>query len=95
MNTPCLWVNNQGKRFMNEDLLKDTVEYSSAVLAQGGYAYTIVDQATVDRWADASYENTGSWIHYWIRTASSARTASAPSTMPRSIRTRSCATSRP
>lgn len=50
---------------MNEDLLKDTVEYSSAVLAQGGYAYTIVDQATVDRWADASYENTGSWIHYW------------------------------
>ena len=65
MNTPCLWVNNQGKRFMNEDLLKDTVEYSSAVLAQGGYAYTIVDQATVDRWADASYENTGSWIHYW------------------------------
>ena len=65
MNTPCLWVNNQGKRFMDEDLLKDTVEYSSAVLAQGGYAYTIVDQATVDRWADASYENTGSWIHYW------------------------------
>ena len=65
MNTPCLWVNRQGKRFMNEDLLKDTVEFSSAVLAQGGYAYTIVDEATVDRWADASQENTGSWIHYW------------------------------
>ena len=65
MNTPCLWVNQQGKRFMNEDLLKDTVEYSSAVLAQGGYAFTIVDEKTVDRWADASYENTGSWIHYW------------------------------
>ena len=65
MNTPCLWVNRQGKRFMNEDLLKDTVEFSSAVLAQGGYAYTIVDSATVDRWADDSYENTGSWIHYW------------------------------
>ncbi len=65
MNTPCLWVNRQGKRFMNEDLLKDTVEFSSAVLAQGGYAYTIVDEATVDRWADATQENTGSWIHYW------------------------------
>ena len=62
---PMLTLNAKGKRFMNEDLLKDTVEYSSAVLAQGGYAYTIVDQATVDRWADASYENTGSWIHYW------------------------------
>lgn len=65
MNTPCLWVNRLGQRFMNEDLLKDTVEYSSAVLAQGGYAYTIVDEATVNRWADQSYENTGSWIHYW------------------------------
>ena len=65
MNTPILWVNRQGKRFMNEDLLKDTVEFSSAVLAQGGYAYTIVDEATVDRWADATQENTGSWIHYW------------------------------
>ena len=35
LNTPILWVNPQGKRFMNEDLLKDTVEFSSAVLAQG------------------------------------------------------------
>ena len=65
MNTPILWVNRMGKRFMNEDLLKDTVEFSSAVLGQGGYAFTIVDEATVDRWADESYENTGSWIHYW------------------------------
>lgn len=65
LNTPVLWVNHLGQRFMNEDLLKDTVEYSSAVLAQGGYAYTIVDQATVDRWCDSSYENTGTWIHYW------------------------------
>ena len=48
MNTPCLWVNNQGKRFMNESLLKDTVEYSSTVLAQGGYAYTIY-HAPIDK----------------------------------------------
>lgn len=67
LNTPVLWVNHLGQRFMNEDLLKDTVEYSSAVLAQGGYAYTIVDQATVDRWCDSSYENTGTWVHYWDR----------------------------
>lgn len=67
LNTPCLWVNNQGKRFMSESLLKDTVEYSSAVLAQGGYAYTIVDAKTVARWTDTTQENTGSWIHYWDR----------------------------
>ena len=65
LNTPILWVNREGKRFMNEDLLKDTVHFSSAVVAQGGVAYTIVDQATVDRWTDMSQENTGTWIHYW------------------------------
>lgn len=67
LNSPVLWVNNQGKRFMNEDLLKDTVEFTSAVVAQGGIAYTIVDQATADRWTDESKENTGTWVHYWDR----------------------------
>lgn len=67
LNSPVLWVNNQGKRFMNEDLLKDTVEFTSAVVAQGGTAYTIVDQATADRWCDESQENTGTWVHYWDR----------------------------
>lgn len=67
LNSPILWVNSQGKRFMNEDLLKDTVEFSSAVVAQGGIAYTIVDQATVDRWTDTTQANTGTWVHYWDR----------------------------
>lgn len=67
LNSPVLWVNNQGKRFMNEDLLTDTVEFTDAVVAQGGVAYTIVDQATVDRWTDTTQENTGTWVHYWDR----------------------------
>ena len=67
LNSPILWVNGQGKRFMNEDLLKDTVEFTSAVVAQGGIAYTIVDQATIDRWTDTTKENTGTWVHYWDR----------------------------
>jgi succinate dehydrogenase/fumarate reductase flavoprotein subunit len=67
LNTPILWVNNQGKRFMSASLLKETTDFTTAVVAQGGYAYTIVDQATVDRWTDMSQENTGTWIHYWDR----------------------------
>lgn len=67
LNSPVLWVNNLGQRFMAASLLKDTVDYSSAVLAQGGYAYTIVDQKTVDQWTDMTQENTGSWVHYWDR----------------------------
>lgn len=66
-NTPILWVNGRGERFMNEDLLKDTVEFSSAVLAQNGIAYTLADQNLVDRWCDTTKENTGSWVHYWDR----------------------------
>lgn len=67
LNSPILWVNSEGKRFMNEDLLKDTVEFSSAVVAQGGLAYTIIDQTTADRWTDTTQPNTGSWVHYWDR----------------------------
>lgn len=67
LNSPILWVNSLGQRFMAASLLKDTVDYSSAVLAQGGYAYTIVDQKTVDQWTDLTQENTGSWVHYWDR----------------------------
>lgn len=67
LNSPVLWVNSLGQRFMAASLLKDTVDYSSAVLAQGGYAYTIVDQKTVDQWTDLTQENTGSWVHYWDR----------------------------
>lgn len=67
LNTPILWVNSQGKRFMNEDELKDTVEFSSSVIAQGGLAYTIIDQITADRWTDTTQPNTGSWVHYWDR----------------------------
>lgn len=67
LNSPVLWVNSLGQRFMAASLLKDTVDYSSAVLAQGGYAYTIVDQKTVDQWTDITQENTGSWVHYWDR----------------------------
>ena len=67
LNTPILWVNSLGERFMNEDLLKDTVEFSSAVVAQGGIAYTIIDQDTADRWTDMTQENTGTWVHYWDR----------------------------
>lgn len=67
LNSPILWVNNQGKRFMNEDLLQDTVEFTDAVVAQGGVAYTIVDQTTVDRWTDMSQENTCTLVHYWDR----------------------------
>lgn len=67
LNSPVLWVNGNGTRFMNEDDLKDTVVFTSDVVAQGGIAYTIIDQDTVDQWTDTSAANTGTWVHYWDR----------------------------
>ncbi len=68
LNTPILWVNNLGKRFMSSSDLKETTNFTTDVVAQGGVAYTIVDEATVQRWSDDSYENTGTWVHYWDHT---------------------------
>lgn len=63
LNTPILWVNKLGQRFMPEDLINDTVLYSSAVLAQGGSTYTIIDQATLEQFTkEIPLE-----IHYWDR----------------------------
>ncbi|MDT6979258.1 FAD-dependent oxidoreductase [Levilactobacillus zymae] len=46
--TPQLWVNPKGQRFVNEDVVYDTVEWANAAWSQGGQYLFIVDQATLD-----------------------------------------------
>ncbi|WP_367761238.1 FAD-dependent oxidoreductase [Lactiplantibacillus plantarum] len=46
--TPQLWVNMQGQRFTNEDVVYDTVEWANAAWSQGGQYLFIVDQATLN-----------------------------------------------
>ena len=46
--TPQLWVNKKGKRFTNEDVVYDTVEWANAAWSQGGKYLFVVDQATLD-----------------------------------------------
>ncbi|RRK11636.1 FAD-dependent oxidoreductase [Lactiplantibacillus garii] len=47
--TPQLWVNMKGKRFANEDVVYDTVEWANAAWSQGGKYLFIVDKATLDK----------------------------------------------
>lgn len=46
--TPQLWVNMKGQRFVNEDVVYDTVEWANAAWSQGGKYLFVVDQATLD-----------------------------------------------
>lgn len=49
--TPQLWVNMKGQRFVNEDVVYDTVEWANAAWTQGGKYLFIVDKATLERFS--------------------------------------------
>lgn len=46
---PLLWVNAEGMRFCNEELVYDNVLWGNAAFSQGGQYMTVIDQATVDK----------------------------------------------
>lgn len=47
-NLPFLWINNEGKRFTNEDIVYDFALWGDTVYANGGYYYFLIDQKLVD-----------------------------------------------
>lgn len=47
-NIPLLWVNREGKRFTNEDVVYDFALWGDSVYQIGGYYYFLFDQETVD-----------------------------------------------
>lgn len=47
---PILWVNRDGRRFMNEDIIPNALLFSNTILAQGGFSYIVFDQASLDEW---------------------------------------------
>ncbi|MCC7666780.1 FAD-dependent oxidoreductase [Liquorilactobacillus satsumensis] len=46
--TPLFWVNMNGERFTNEDVVYDTVEWANAGWSVGGQYYFVVDTATLN-----------------------------------------------
>ena len=47
---PILWVNRQGERFMNEELVPNALFFSNLLIGQQGRAYVVFDQASLDQW---------------------------------------------
>lgn len=47
---PILWVNRDGRRFMNEEIIPNALLFSNTILAQGGYSFIVFDQASLDQW---------------------------------------------
>lgn len=50
MNLPILWVNRSGRRFMNEEIVYEQLFFSNSLRAQGGRAFIVFDQASIDAW---------------------------------------------
>jgi fumarate reductase flavoprotein subunit len=48
LQSPLLWVDGSGSRFVNEDVVYDTAFWANAAYAAGGRYFIIVDQATLD-----------------------------------------------
>lgn len=48
LKTPLMWVDQQGHRFANEELIYDTVYWANAGFSVGGKYYVIVDGKTLD-----------------------------------------------
>lgn len=58
---PFLWIDKEGKRFTNEDLVYDFALWGDTVYANGGYYYFLLDQALVDYLKTASLNWTSSF----------------------------------
>lgn len=46
---PLLWVNKEGTRFVNEEIVYDNVLWGNAAYSVGGEYYAVIDQDTVDK----------------------------------------------
>ncbi|MEX2804892.1 FAD-dependent oxidoreductase [Streptococcus sp. H31] len=63
-NLPFLWVDAQGKRFANEEIVYDFALWGNAVYTVGGRYYFLMDQAQVD----FLKTNVLDWTHSFERT---------------------------
>lgn len=63
-NLPFLWINSEGKRFTNEDIVYDFALWGDTVYANGGYYYFLIDQKLVDYLK----ENALNWTNSFERT---------------------------
>lgn len=67
MNPYALWVNQDGKRFMNEWLVRTAIYAPNAIESQHK-AFSIIDQALFDRLVDKGDPNVG-WGYYVYKDA--------------------------
>ncbi|MFZ7119626.1 MAG: FAD-dependent oxidoreductase [Eubacteriaceae bacterium] len=52
LNIPLMWVNREGKRFVDEGVVYDFALWGNAAVAQGGEYFVIVDEATMKTLAE-------------------------------------------
>ncbi|WP_071393451.1 FAD-binding protein [Bacillus tuaregi] len=60
-DVPLLWVNKEGTRFTNESIVYDNVLWGNAAYSAGGEYFTIVDQGSIDQFAQNGINMTGAY----------------------------------
>lgn len=60
-DVPLLWVNKEGTRFVNESVVYDNVLWGNAAYSAGGEYFTIVDQASIDKFIKEGIAFTGAY----------------------------------
>lgn len=58
---PLLWIDKEGKRFTNEDLVYDFALWGDTVYSNGGFYYFLLDQKLVDYLKEKSLDWTSSF----------------------------------
>ncbi|MFD1175170.1 FAD-dependent oxidoreductase [Paenibacillus puldeungensis] len=61
LNLPLMWVNREGKRFVDEGVVYDFALWGNAAVAQGGEYYVVLDDATMKQLSEQGSDLTNSF----------------------------------
>jgi fumarate reductase flavoprotein subunit len=61
LNMPLMWVNREGKRFVDEGVVYDFALWGNAAVAQGGEYFVVVDDATMKELSEKGTDLTNSF----------------------------------
>lgn len=61
LNLPLMWVNREGKRFVDEGVVYDFALWGNAAVAQGGEYFVVVDDATMKELSEKGSDLTNSF----------------------------------
>lgn len=82
LNLPLMWVNREGKRFVDEGVVYDFALWGNAAVAQGGEYYVVLDEATMKQLSEQGSDLTNSFEKTYLVAAGADTTKSTGKVAP-------------